>query len=274
MADFEKRITSLDLTLFDAIPSQTSPQDRGSLLLLQRCIRRSGSYVYLEIGSYLGGTLQPHLFDPQCALIYSIDKRPLVRADENNGTCNYPENSTQRMLDGLRAVFPEPTIEKIRTFERDARELDQSSFSKQPNLCLIDGEHTDNAAFSDFVFCLSVCLPDGIIAFHDANEVVGGLARIKQYLRGKGIRFEGFVLPKRVFVILLNGAIEMFGKEIRQASWDESRYMRLAKWDSVITKVVGRHPGLSRIWQTCRHWASRVTTHGISRTGSQITPGG
>jgi Methyltransferase domain len=274
MADFEQRITSLDLTLFDAVPSQTSPEDRGSLLLLQRCIRRSGSYIYLEIGSYLGGTLQPHLLDPQCAAIYSIDKRPFLQADEYGSTCHCPANSTQRMLDGLRTAFPKSSTEKIRTFDCDAREVDQRSFSKEPDLCLIDGEHSDSAVFSDFVYCLNVCGPDGMIAFHDANEVVGGLGRIKQYLRGKGIRFEGFVLPKRVFVILLNGAIEMFGKEIRQASWNESRYMRLARWDSAITKVVGRHPGLRKIWQTCRQRVVRVAMHATSGNGSHIPPGG
>jgi hypothetical protein len=273
MTDVEQRIGSLDLSLFDAVPSQTSPEDRGSLLLLQRCIRRTGSYIYLEIGSYLGGTLQPHLSDPRCAAIYSIDKRPMMQADESSGAYQYPENSTQRMLDGLRTAFAESSTEKIRTFTCDARELDQSGFSEKPDLCFIDGEHTDSAVFSDFVFCLSVCRPDGMIAFHDANEVIGGLGRIKQYLRENRIRFEGFFLPKRVFVILLNGSIEMFGKEIRQASWDESRYKRLVKWDLVMTKVVLRHPGLSRIWQTCRRWVVGIAMPALSGKGSHITPG-
>jgi hypothetical protein len=112
-----------------------------------------------------------------------------------------------------------------------------------------------------------------MIAFNDANEVIGGLGRIKQYLRENRIRFEGFFLPKRVFVILLNGSIEMFGKEIRQASWDESRYKRLVKWDLVMTKVVLRHPGLSRIWQTCRRWVVGITMPALSGKGSHITPG-
>jgi hypothetical protein len=273
MTDVEQRITSLDLSLFDAVPSQTSAQDRGSLLRLQRGIRRAGSYIYLEIGSFRGGTLQSHLLDPRCAAIYSIDKRPLMQADESDAAYHYPENSTERMLDGLRTAFAESSTEKIRTFTCDASELDQSSFSEKPDLCFIDGEHTDSAVFSDFVFCLSVCRSDGMIAFHDSNEVIGGLRRIKQYLRDNGIRFESYFLPKRVFVILLNGAIDMFGKEIRQASWDESRYIRLVKWDLVMTKVVLRHPGLSRIWQASRRWIAGVTMNALSGKGSNTTPG-
>src|SRR5215472_7948487 len=113
----EERIESLDLSLFDLVSTQTYPEDRASLLLLQRCIRRSGSYIYLEIGSHLGGTLQTHLLDPRCALIYSIDKRPLVQPDEYSGTWHYPENSTQRMLAGLRKSFPQSSAEKIQTFD-------------------------------------------------------------------------------------------------------------------------------------------------------------
>jgi hypothetical protein len=95
MTEVDNRILSLDVTLFDAVPSQTYLEDRVSLLLLQRCIRRSGGHVYLEIGSHLGGTLQTHLSDTRCELIYSIDKRPLVQADEYSGASHYPENSTE-----------------------------------------------------------------------------------------------------------------------------------------------------------------------------------
>src|SRR5580700_32047 len=231
MADVDERITALDLSLFDGVSTQTYPEDRSSLLLLQRCLRRSGDYSYVEIGSHLGGTLQPHLVDSRCTLIYSIDKRPLALPDEYAGAVHYPGNSTQRMLDGLREAFPESSVEKIRTFDSDSRDLDPKEFSQAPDFCFIDAEHTDKAVVADFGFCLSICKPDGVIAFHDAAIILGGLGRIRRQLRKSGIRFQHLLLQRHVYVILLNGAIEKFGKELQEASIDESGYMRRARWE-------------------------------------------
>ena len=252
MADVDERITGLDLSLFDGVSTQTYPEDRSSLLLLQRCVRRSGIYTYLEVGSHLGGTLQPHLVDNRCGLIYSIDKRPLLLPDEYVGTVRYPGNSTQRMLDGLREAFPESSIEKIRTFDSDARDLDPRDFAQGSDFCFIDAEHTDKAVFSDFRFCHRVCKPDGVIAFHDAATVRGGLARIRRELRKRGIRFQHLLLPRHVYVILLNGAIEKFGKELQEASVDESLYMRRARWELMKSKLSRRYPWLQKAWHAVK----------------------
>ena len=250
MADAEERITSLDVSLYDAVSSQTYPEDRRSLLLLQRCVRRFGSYTYLEIGSHLGGTIQPHLVDSHCELIYSIDKRPLALPDEYSGVVYYPGNSTQRMLDGLREAFPESPVEKICTFDSEARSIDPKQFSKAPDFCFIDAEHTDKAVVVDFRFCLRIGKPDGVIAFHDANAMPGGLGRIRRQLRKSGIRFRHFVLPRHVYVILLNGAVEKFAKEIQEASVDESPYMRQARRELLKSKVSRRFPWVRKAWRT------------------------
>jgi hypothetical protein len=252
MATLEDKITSLDVGLFAAVPSQTCPEDRESLLRLQRCARRAGSYVYLEIGSHLGGTLQPHLVDSRCSSIYSIDKRPLDQPDELLGVWHYPENSTARMLSGLQQAFPEASVKKIRTFDADARELDPRTFMPKPDFCFIDGEHTDQAVRSDFDFCLQVCNRNGIIGFHDANFVVGGLTRIKRQLTESRILFRGILLPRHVYVILLNDAIERFAEEIREAAQDEPRYMRKARWALLKTRIARRCPGLQKAWHVSR----------------------
>jgi hypothetical protein len=248
MVDIEDRINSLDIGLFEAVPSQTYPEDRQSLLLLQKSIRQPANYIYLEIGSHLGGTLQPHLLDSRCTLIYSIDKRPLALPDEFTGEVYYPGNSTKRMLDGLREAFPESAVEKIRTFDSDARDLDPKEFSQAPDFCFIDAEHTDKAVFADFGFCLRVCSPDSVIAFHDAATVRGGLARIRRQLRKNGTRFQHLLLPKHVYVILLNGAIEKFAKEIQGASLNESGYMQRARWELLKSKLSRRFPWMQQGW--------------------------
>ena len=61
-ADFETRINTMDLSLFDAVLSGTGEEDRRALLGLQKVVRDLwGEYSYLEIGSHLGGSLQTYL---------------------------------------------------------------------------------------------------------------------------------------------------------------------------------------------------------------------
>lgn len=75
--EFDQNLNDLDLELFAVIPSQSTDDDKRSLLAVQRRTRElAGNYSYLEIGSYLGGSIQPHLLDSKCKSIWSIDKRP------------------------------------------------------------------------------------------------------------------------------------------------------------------------------------------------------
>ena len=61
----DERIEQLDLSLFSHVASQTTVEDQRSLLAIQAAIRRSfPAYVYLEIGSHKGGSIQPHVVDP------------------------------------------------------------------------------------------------------------------------------------------------------------------------------------------------------------------
>ncbi len=92
------RIGALDAALFEPIASQTTAADRRSLLLAQHLVRRRSSYVYLEIGSYLGGTLQTHYADPRCEAILSIDRRLPVSPDIRGRRFHYSDNSTATMM--------------------------------------------------------------------------------------------------------------------------------------------------------------------------------
>ena len=155
MENFEQIIGNLDLKLFEKIESQSDNEDKESLLACQLATRNlKPDYNYLEIGSYLGGSIQPHLLDDKCAKIYSIDKRPLVQPDERGVDYVYRNNSTARMMNLLEAVAPEK-IDKITTIDGDTRSLDSARILDEIQLCFIDGEHTDEAVISDFKFCLN-----------------------------------------------------------------------------------------------------------------------
>ncbi len=231
MSTIEDRIESLDVTLFGPIPSETSREDRHSLLSVQKSLRHRKEYVYLEIGSHLGGSLQVHFADPKCRLIYSIDKRPASQPDERGIDYPYPENSTRRMITRLQSAYPAVAIEKVRTFDCDASEVSTAEIVEKPDLCFIDGEHTNDAVFSDFRSCLGISGREAAILFHDSGLIYRGIRDIKKLLTREGIRFEGVKLEGSVYLILLNDAIRQFGGDLENLRKDEAAFWRQARRD-------------------------------------------
>jgi hypothetical protein len=201
----EARVDALDTTLYDPIPSQTSAADRSSLLTVQNAIvSRLGAYTYLEIGSHLGGSIQPHLLDPRCRKIYSIDKRPDHAPDQRGKTVGYEGVSTELMMQRLGALFARAP-DKITTFDADVSTLSAAAIADPPDLCFVDGEHTNEAALRDSLFCLSVAAKRSAICFHDSEIVFGGISEFIDRLRASGQPFNAYNLPSTVFVVELGG---------------------------------------------------------------------
>lgn len=174
------RINSLDVTLFDAILSQTSEKERQSLLSVQRATaRHHSSFSYLEIGSYMGGSIQPYLLDDRCEAIYSIDPRPSQLADDRSPgqDVQYPENSKERMLHLLQSV-EQGAVGKIRCFDSDASLIDTKQIENPPAIAFIDGEHTYQAVMSDYRFCAKVVHSSGTIVFHDFDVIHKAIIQI------------------------------------------------------------------------------------------------
>lgn len=200
MNNFETLIANLDLSLFERISSQSTEMDKASLLACQSAVRdRLDTYNYLEIGSYLGGSIQPHLLDPKCKRIYSIDKRPVVQPDARGYDWQYRNNSTERMMSMLSEVATD--TRKIKTLDGDTRNLDPKLIDQSVQLCFIDGEHTDESVGADFRFCLTGIDTDAAIVFHDSHIIYNGIATALEYLEKKGIKFRAYVLPHTVFVV-------------------------------------------------------------------------
>jgi len=107
------------------------------------------------------------------------------------------------MLDNLRAICHHQ-LEKITCFDSDASEIDPACVSPGPELCFIDGEHTDRAVRRDFEFCRAVLSRNGAVMFHDANIVYRGLIAIVAELERRNENFRAFALPDCVFVIEFN----------------------------------------------------------------------
>jgi hypothetical protein len=201
----EARIAALDVGLFKAVNSQTKKGDRASLLALQgACAERFGTFSYLEIGSHLGGSLQGFVRDQRVTDIVSIDLRPEATPDERGKDIPYVGNSTQRMLDNL-AALPEADITKIHTIDADTRTLKPADVPLRPQLCFIDGEHTNESCLADARFCRSVLADRGAIGFHDTGLIHPAIATFLDELRADGLNPIAYPLPDVVFVIELGG---------------------------------------------------------------------
>jgi hypothetical protein len=203
-----ERIEALSVDLFDGIPSQTSLADRRSLLAVQRATaRRHPEYAYLEIGSHLGGSIQPYLLDPRCSAIYSIDPRPLEQPDDRSPgfVVRYPENSTTRMLANLGALDPE-RVSVVRCLDSDASAVDPARIAVRPQIALIDGEHTRTAVLSDYAFCRKVLSPDGTILFDDFPIVYPAVLEITRALKKEG-RFVAARLEGKLFALFFDEAL-------------------------------------------------------------------
>ncbi|MEP6914025.1 MAG: class I SAM-dependent methyltransferase [Acidobacteriota bacterium] len=229
-----RRLRDLDLSLFAGIPSQSLSGDRRSWLAVQRSVRSSAGYVYLEIGSHLGGSVQQHLVDPWCRRIISIDKRPLSQPDDRGEACPYEGNSTARMMDNLRAIAPDQ-LPKVTCHDSDARDVNPEAIgSDRPDFCFIDGEHTHAAVLSDFEFCLRVCAPNAAICFHDDYITFRALETILASLRRRRIPFNARKLDELTFGIFLRDCSAVNDPYIRQCSRDGARWLRGRRFRTLI----------------------------------------
>jgi hypothetical protein len=230
----EDRIRALDTSLFEAVPSSTSQDDRRSLLALHDCLASRGSFSYLEIGSHRGGSLQPALLDPRCRQIVSIDLRPASQADDRPefGEFSYSDNTTAGMVENLHRV-PGADLSKLRTVEQSTEDLHPEEFDP-PDLCFIDGEHTSRAALRDARFCRDVMRGRGVIAFHDSYAVEAGILR---FLRETPRPHRAYSLRSSVFVVEL-------GTEHRPLSDERVRGQLYRRGRSVLANRLGADAAL------------------------------
>ena len=251
--DFTTSLLNFDDRLFPVL-TQTSPRDRRALMLIQTVVRNANPhYVYLEVGSHLGGTLTPHLLDPACRHVFSVDKRPLTMPDERGVMFDYDANSTQRMLATLQAKLPPGLLAKLTTFDGDLSEAGPADIPLPVDLAFIDGEHTTVAAFRDFLTATRFLAPSHVVAFHDASIVFDALQNIECLLRHQGTRFRSFFLQDTVFVIATGHYAEIGTQVFERGCVDRHAfidYARKALWRTIAENAklmrdgeIGHAPG-------------------------------
>jgi len=254
--DVSAQVNALDLALFNTIKTQSVPEDRRAWLAIQRALRPTG-YVYLEIGSYRGGSLQQHLVDSQCRRLYSIDNRPRCAPDARGQAITY-RVTTEDMFQNLRQLGP---LDRLVTFESDARNVDRARIAEPPTFCFIDGQHTVEAVLSDFAFCMAVCHPNAAIAFHDAPLVMPALRKITADLRRRRVPFvTRKVLDAATFVVFLRDCAARGDAFFAEHAEDGSRWLQREPWRLRAQALIRRaYPIVSRMTPpVARRFASSV----------------
>lgn len=193
------------------IASQTSDADKVALLKIRALMPRG--YAYMEIGSFMGGSLVPFLRDPACALVTSIDTRPMEAiADERPGEFVYGV-TLQVMLDELlKAGVP---TDKLSNFVGSIDQYSGPYTGERHDLLFIDGEHTDVACFRDFVHGFKFLKPSSIVVFHDTTLASKGIRCALEFLRVSRVSFR--------FVKVAGSEISfvMMGKAVTLEDFDE-----------------------------------------------------
>jgi len=225
-----------DLTQLFPLTSQTSREDRHWLAQLFRFVRdRHSPYRYLEVGSFLGGTLTPALLDERCCEAVSIDLRPKVQADARQADFDYSHTSTQTMLDGLRLV-PSLDLQKLRTFDGRAGEFEFGD--ARFHFAFIDAEHTDEAVFADYLAVSDHLHEDAVCAFHDDYLVSAGLENIRALLvhQRRAHRMLAFAGSMTAALILENAVERIPAEWLGQTlPWDQ--FLRASK-DKVLMSAI------------------------------------
>ena len=242
---------TLDLSLFRWIESQTSEPDRRALLSIREALCDvNGSYRYLEVGSHLGGSLQPHVVDARCTGIISIDPRPREQADERWKTkYRYEGNSTERMLT-LLSQIPGADIGKIQTFEASTSDLPFSSIPTPVDFAFIDGEHTNTAVIRDFNSVRRFLSPARIVTFHDCFVTLEALVEIRRTLFREGQRHSFLYFPDSDIVAIAFDSTQLIGA-LLSLGWKQG--LPKFRWRRFKLILGRRFPGMVSVIRRYRH---------------------
>ena len=241
-------IALADISIF-RVETQSTAEDRKSLLKVQNFIRqRCPEYGYLEVGSHLGGSLLPYLLDDRCVSVISCDPRPVAMSDER-GALEYVGNSTRRMISTLKAAGGSDIIAKLTTFELDISDIDPAQIGAPIHIAFIDAEHTNRAAFRDFLQAFKLVNRDALIVFHDLNILVDALCNVEAFLKFVNVKHHVFYLADHVFVVALGKLAEPAVSELGPAALNPQEFYVSAKQELTAEILANLSPELAEARQ-------------------------
>ena len=169
------------------IPSQTSPSDKLFLLRAIAVIKeRVAKFRYIEIGSFMGGSLTPFLLDSACDLVVSVDERERQQPDERGARFDYAGITSQAMIDNL--IRNGLDVSKLVSHDGSVSSYNENT--PKFDIAFIDGEHTDIACVRDFIWTYPLMNDSSMMLFHDSTVVYKGLAIIRELALEKNVDFQ------------------------------------------------------------------------------------
>jgi hypothetical protein len=156
--------------------------------------------------------------------------------DERGEKQKYFNNSTGRMMRLLSEVAPDQ-LHKIVTIDSGVGDIDTGSIMPKPDICFIDGEHTNAAAVADFDFCRKVLSENGVILFHDSDIVYKGIQKILSELRHVNLKHVPTKLSGSVLMIVFGDSTVLSDSYVRSVS-SSVRYHFLR---SAVRLQIGRY---------------------------------
>src|SRR5262249_55476682 len=115
---------------------------------------------------------------------------------------------------------------KVICYDADAKDVDPRAIPGPPDFCFIDGEHTHTSVLSDFEFCLSVCVRNAAICFHDDSIIYDVLESAMMMLHRRHIQFTALKLDGETFGIFLRDCVAANDPYLRGSSQDVVRWIR------------------------------------------------
>jgi len=194
----------------------------GFMELLKLVASMGSSFKYLEIGSYLGGSISPLLIEDLCREVVSIDQRGRHQPDERGRTFDYTTITEAQMLDNL--VAHGFSVDKIRCVNGS---IENFTFGPKENfrMALIDGEHTDFACFRDFIYLRPHLEEDSIVVFDDSNLVVKAVRNILSLLQSEKVPHNVFRYPNTRFTVIGFGVFANVHKDLGLTISDFNGYL-------------------------------------------------
>jgi hypothetical protein len=192
------------------VPSQLSGNDVNVLNDCMNFVAKFGSYRYLEIGSYLGASLQWHLSKSNCVQVVSIDKRSRDKIKDERQIDYAYTVTTQDMISTLKSNGL--LVDKLITIDGTVDDIPKDTMF---DLVFVDAEHTNQAVYYDAVKCLESMKKDAVIMFHDDWIIYKGIESFEQHLLETQQTFCKFKMNgSDITVIVMGSFIEPFQSQL------------------------------------------------------------
>ena len=194
-------------------------------------------FKYIEIGSYLGGSLAPLLAEDRCSKVLSIDKRGRIQPDQRGQVFDYTSVTENDMIKNLvSAGFSQ---DKLKCFDGSIEEFEFPTNEKYDFL-FIDGEHTNAAVFRDFIYAFSILARNSIILFDDSNLVFDGIQNCKIFLDFNQVNYRFLYIQDTRFMLFLLNDFASWNLSGLKTDEDISPYLKIFYDDLVRINAVSR----------------------------------